>query len=211
MSPIIPLFLAIVGLLVGPGLYAVPHWRTWDRVLDSFTLLAVGGLAVFHLLPGSVSEGGPLALVLAGVGVLLPRALRTLEGVGPWVLLIGLAIHAALEAAALGAHAHHAVALGVAVVLHRVPVGLAVFAMYHEHPRTSGMGWVAIGGLVLSTIVGFWIGPSLHAATSGTVEAGLSALVAGMLLHVVWEHGEPEEHAHEHGESAGVTGAGEPR
>ncbi|MCA9571004.1 MAG: hypothetical protein KC656_24355, partial [Myxococcales bacterium] len=95
------LLLAILGLLVGPTLYLVPHWRTWDRLLDGFALAAVGGLGMLHLLPEAVETGGLLALVAAAVGLVLPGLLHGLLGFGPWVLLAGLVLHAGVESSAL--------------------------------------------------------------------------------------------------------------
>ena len=191
------LILAILGLLLGPLLYLVPHWRTWDRLLDSFALAAVGGLGLFHLIPEAIDHGGPLVVLFALFGLALPGLLHNLEGFGPWVLLGGLVVHAGVESAALGAGAGGV--LAVAVVLHRLPVGLAVFALYHEHPRTHGLGWVAIATLIATTLLGYVAGPALQSLLHPTAVAALEALVAGMLVHIVWEHGtESEEAIHDH-------------
>lgn len=193
-AALLSLVLAVVGLLVGPVLYGMPHWKAWDRVLDSFTVVAVGGLCVLHLLPEAIAHGGWLAAICAAVGLFAPRFLRGASGTG---LLVGLMLHAALEAGAMNA-AHGHGALGLAVVLHRVPVGLAVFSMYHEHPHTNRRGWFAIALLMLATVLGFFFGGWLS-GVSGPVEAALNASVAGLLLHVVWEHESDEpEHDHDH-------------
>lgn len=196
MLAYVPLLLAMLGLLIGPAMYVVPHLRSWDRLLDSFTVAAVGGLCLFHLLPSAVDHGGWMAIVAAAAGLWFPFWMGRLRGIGPWALLVGLVIHASLESAAMAMGNH---SFGIAVVLHRLPVGFAVFALFHEHAHSNARGWVAIGSLVLATLVGFLAGPPLVAATPLGVEAILEAGVAGMLLHVLWEHGQAGQAPHAHG------------
>jgi len=200
MTEYLPVVLAILGLFVGPLLHSIPHWRLWDPLLDSFTLAAVAGLCTLHLLPQALEHGGFVAIVFAGVGLLLPPFLHGLRGFGPWVLLIGLAAHAAIEAAALATPGGHG-SLGLAVVLHRLPVGLAVFALYQEHSHKNAVAWSAVGFLAVATALGFLSGPQIVGSFGESGQSALDAAVAGMLMHIVWEHG-TAGHGHSHVDSA---------
>ncbi len=187
------LLLAIAGLLVGPVLVLLPNGRSWDPILDSFSLAAVGGLTVLHLLPEAIENGGLLALIAAGFGGLFPQVLHRLRGVGPWLMLAGLALHTGLEATTLSGGTGP---LAVAVIVHRLPEGLAVFRLYHQHPATRGGGPLAIAILVGATLIGGILGADLQ--VTGPLRGWLDALVAGMLLNIVWDHG-----ADHHGEAPG--------
>jgi uncharacterized membrane protein YraQ (UPF0718 family) len=195
MEPSHTLLLAsVVALFFGPFLLRVNvEQEGWAKALDSFALVAVGGLVVLHLIPDVLAHGGLFAAVLVLVGAALPafmhrHAERGSGQVSALILLLGLAPHIALESAALGvADADHLVALGTAIVVHRLPVGLIVFAHLRGHLGARG-GWGAIAILVVCALGGFAYGESLQSSFSEESFALLQALAAGMLLHVITSH-----------------------
>ncbi|MFP6685070.1 MAG: hypothetical protein VB934_10165, partial [Polyangiaceae bacterium] len=205
-----PLLLSasVAAFLVGPALHQagrrVVAWRT---ALDGFALVAVGGLAALHLLPEALLHGGLVAVVLALLGAILPTlwergASHAPNWLGLSVVLGGLAMHAAIESAALGAivSEDHATSLGVAIASHRLPVGLMVFALVQSHKSTRA-AYGAIALLAVSTIVGFASGEAANQFLGGRAGMWFQALAAGSLLHVVFAHHDPmccdEEHAPE--------------
>ncbi|MEL6348506.1 MAG: hypothetical protein AAFV53_35695, partial [Myxococcota bacterium] len=193
------LLVAIFGLLIGPlSLSLGLRGHTWEDILDGLTLSLVGGLSLLHLLPHAIDHAGLLAVGIAAVAMLIPGVLSRvgLGSSGVWgvLALALLAAHAALDGAAL-AFGHAATpALGLAVAAHRIPVGLMVFA---AAPRPA-IGWMAIGALVLSTGAGFLGGGLLLSEEHSVFSAVLEALVAGALLHIVFD-GVRDDIDHVHG------------
>lgn len=201
---------AMFGLLVGPLLHRVRRDSDrWRAALDGFTLVSVAGLALLHLLPEALTHGGWIAGCLAIVGLAMPTLLERWLKVGGentgFILVFGLAIHAAIESAALGAAPgdDHAISLGAAIVFHRLPVGLLVFAALSDRGAEQRplRGWLAIGVLVLATLIGFVAGESLAGVATEAENAWLSALVAGALLHVAFSHEIPDGRGRSHGHS----------
>ena len=116
------------------------------------------------------------------------------------VLLAGLIIHASIESAALAASTEGS-HLGLAIVAHRVPVGLAIFML----APNSRDGWIAIGLIMLASLLGYAGGYNVSELTTQN-HAWLDGLVAGSLLHVIQGH-----HAgHAHGPSCDHPSESEP-
>ncbi len=225
------LLASLVALAAGPALAArlAPDGPGMAG-LDGFVLVAVAGLVFLHLLPDAVLTGGWWAVGAASVGLVLPglgeRVLfhvpgpphasargtaprehhgQQAHGSGRALLVLaltGLALHAALDGAALLAHDLHAGAptgvhaaheespiptLALGVILHRLPLGLAVWWAAGQGPhRRRAVGLLALLGA--ATIAGFFIGQEglAHLPLRGL--AVFQALVAGALVHVVFQH-----------------------
>ncbi|MDP7039154.1 MAG: permease [Myxococcota bacterium] len=219
------LLAALAGLLFGPVLLQIRRdVGPWQKALDGFTMVAVGGLAAFHLIPEAIEHGGFATLFFGGFGALLPlwshHYAERLGGRGEiLILMLGLIPHAALESAALGlADNTQALGLGIAVAAHRLPVGLLIFFLV-RHRLGTKQAWIAIAILMLATLGGFVGGETFSTSLSGFGFAAFQALVAGSLLHVAFSHrllaeGEhdagcghaapktqnaQEEHHHDHG------------
>lgn len=196
---------SLLVLVLGPILVArVRNLRPATVALDAFVVVAIGGLVLIHVLPDSLDRGGwaALAALVAGLfgPLLAERGLRpgTTSGAGRVVIglaLAGLAAHAVIDGLALGhdhaanepGHEHEATGLlALAVLLHRLPVGIAIWWLI---PRTLGVR-VAITTLLLiagSTVFGFAIGGvALDESSGGQGLAIFQALLAGSLLHVVF-------------------------
>lgn len=186
---------AILGLLVGPLLSSMwPDGRSWRAGLDGLSLALVGGLCVLHLVPHALQHGGIAAVAAGLAAALAPTAMRR-WGISadswPVFALGALAMHAVLDGAALAtATTGPTTALGLAVVAHRLPVGLVVFgeAGGDRHPRR---GWLAVGILVAATVAGWAVGAPLSTYGPSWVGGVLEAIVAGALLHVLLEVAQP--------------------
>ncbi|MEM7181302.1 MAG: permease [Spirochaetota bacterium] len=181
----------VLGLCIGPILYALwPQKSDWYRVLDSFSVISIGGIALLHLFPEAISKAGPMAIVAAGVGFILPIASEKIASLqkkksGFIVLILAIAIHIAIESSAVHKHESHSY-LGLAIVLHRLPVGLVIFLS----ARSTGgnrLAYISIALLGLITLLSFFFGYSLFQAV-GFSSALLEAFVAASLLHIVIEH-----------------------
>lgn len=197
------LIAAAVAPVLGPLLYRALHPRErWVRVVDNFVYLAVPVLVGLQLLPGMLRERSVLPLVLVGLGLLVPsvfeRASRFLaehtDRAALVVGLSGLALHALLEGAALPSATSGDVAFGVAVVLHRVPVGLVIWWLVRPRWGVRAAG-AAVGTLVALTVGGYVAGGGLVSSLHGAGTDLYQAFVAGSLLHVVFHQGR-QDHDH---------------
>ena len=169
---------------------------------DGFVTVSIGGLVLLHILPHAAAEGGIWAVVAAIFGVLIPVACEAMvdrrsgrggRSVTLVVALSGLALHALLDGVALtaGSHGHahaHDRLLALAVVLHRLPVGIAIWWVVTPlHGR--GIAATALSVIAVATTVGFFGAGTVHPVLDGSGWAVFQALVAGALLHVVVGHG----------------------
>ena len=110
MTPYLLLLAGLLPLALGP---LVARWaedaQSTRALLDGFVAVALAGLVIFHVWPHAFLQAGPIALVGALAGLLLPFVFhRTLhrneEGAFTWLLVIaflGLTVHAVLDGVAL--------------------------------------------------------------------------------------------------------------
>ena len=127
------LWCAIAGLLTGPLLiHVLPRVPAITRIIDGYILVTIGGLALLHLLPETLAEGGLWAVLVAVLGSVGPLILEKRMHARPMDLvigLLGLGVHNAIDGAALASAAHkHDHDLAFALILHRLPAGLLVFS-----------------------------------------------------------------------------------
>ena len=201
------LLLSIATLLLGPWLY-----RLWSQghalssVVDGFVFVAISGMVLFLILPGSVENGGWYALAWATAGALGPtlseRVFRGSEhrfhNLALVLGLVGIAFHGMLDGAALADGGQTAgTFLPLAVILHRFPVGLAIWWLVR--PKFGLRPAAAVIALVIiSTILGYSVGGVMLEHASLRAVAWFEAFVAGALVHVV-------VHRHQHEATRGVA------
>lgn len=201
------LLVSLLPLVVGP-LFA--HWadeRSSGRVvMDAFVSTALVGIVVFHVWPQAWFVAGWAALAVGLVGFALPgffhlrgvrRRIRERQALPLLVALAvgALAIHAAVDGLVLfgaapephdhhgGEHASGAV-LAVAVVLHRLPLALAVWWL--ARPSFGrGAAITLLAGIGAATLVGYAAAGRVLVDLDSSGMALFEAGVGGMLLHVV--------------------------
>jgi zinc transporter ZupT len=127
------------------------------------------------------------------------------EGVHLATYLVGIAgllLHAAVDGAVLlSGDAGRGDALAWAVVLHRLPAGLAVWWL-----ARIGFGvriaWLVLGLLALATIGGYEMAAKMLDLVSNDIFAWFQAFVAGSLLHLAFHRvrfgGHDHNHSHRH-------------
>jgi uncharacterized membrane protein YraQ (UPF0718 family) len=216
------LLASLVAVIIAPfvigGLRRIPG-GIGRGFFDGFVVVSIGGLVLLHILPHAVAEGGARALGGAFLGVLLPllteasldrgvgrrgRNLTLLAG------LLGLALHALFDGVALTAGGHdqahaHDQLLALAVVLHRLPVGIAIWwVVTPVFGRKVGV--IALAVILGATVLGFFGAEVVHPALKGAGWAAFQAFVAGALLHVVVGHHEPREPSGSKDKLASVAG-----
>jgi uncharacterized membrane protein YraQ (UPF0718 family) len=197
------LLAASLALLVGPLAFFLLRDRQGPlRFLDGFVMLAVPGLVFLHVVPEAV-ETRNLALGLALVaGLLAPGTLERItrdvahrtDQLALVLGISGLALHAVLEGAAVaGLGGSRDLGLGLAIVLHRVPVGLAVWWLVRD-VYGDALGLTAVLSVAVLTVVGFAGGGTLAELAGGQGVELYTAFVSGTLVHVAFHqighHGE---------------------
>jgi len=190
---------AILALAVGPAVVALAgRRRTVIPFLDGFVVTAVSGLVFLHFVPAAVEEGDFLLLgaLIAGVvaPVLVERTVHDRKGrTDRWALVLGLSglgIHTVFDGAALpGLQGGGDLPLGLAISLHRLPVGLVVWWLVRPH---FGRVWgtAVLAGLMAATAVGYLGGEAVAHGVDATFLGLYQAAVGGSLVHVVF-HGRP--------------------
>jgi hypothetical protein len=189
------LVLAVVALAAGPVAFGLVGRRQGViPFLDGFVVLAVPGLIFLHFVPGAVEHLDLVAMAALALGFMAPvlseRFLRDRHGRTDRTALVlgitGLALHAALDGAALaGLQGSQGLSFGAAVILHRLPVGLAVWWLVASRLGARP----AVGSLLLLmgvTVAGY-LGGGAFRELAGTGAVHLyQALVGGSLVHVVF-------------------------
>ena len=189
------LIAALAAFAAGPLLGAGTSRRSdLAPVLDGLVMVAIPGLIFLEFVPSAIGEGDWSVLLALAAGFALPIAAeRTSRRAGGrthrWALLAGLAgvaLHAALDGAALATLSPDApVSLPLAAILHRLPVGVAVWWLVtKEENRRAATGALAL--LMAATAVGYALGgpAALSVAGSGGMTL-FQAAVGGSLVHVV--------------------------
>ncbi len=192
------LIAALLALGAGPLADAgVRGRRGFKPLLDGLVMAAIPGLILLEFVPSAIGEGDWSVLLALAAGFALPIAVeRTTRWAGGkahrWALLAGLsgfAIHSALDGAALATlSADSPVSLPLAAVLHRLPVGLAVWWLVaREMNRGAAIGALAV--LMLATVAGYALGGMTAWIEPGSGMVTLyQAAVGGSLVHVVMHH-----------------------
>ncbi|MGH8442125.1 MAG: permease [Nevskiaceae bacterium] len=196
------LLATLLALAAGPVLYAAARRSARTLAfLDGFVLVSIAGLVVLEVVPGTFMEGGlwSLAFLLAGLfgPTVLERLFRQAERqahIGALLLAIcGLVFHALADGVALAPNGGDW-ALPAAVVVHSLPVGMAVWWLLA--PNFGGappaLALLAMGA---GTIAGYHYGVSLSGMLGAQGWAWFQSLVAGTLLHVIF--GRPHLHGTE--------------
>lgn len=190
MPPGLPALIAsLVAPLLGPITSRLtPRFPAIATILDGFMLVTIGGLILLDVLPHSYASAGPIVVVLAALGLFGPTLLETLRHRiarqvhrAALVLgMVGLLLHSFIDGAGLVGSP----SLSLALVLHRLPVGLAVWTLLR---RNFGRR-AAIVGLVLlnaATVAGFAVANVVVGHVDSQGVSAFTALVGGSLLHVV--------------------------
>jgi hypothetical protein len=225
------LFAAIAALLAGPLIVSLGAvGLRASAFIDGFVFITVAGLFLFGVLPEASRVAGPVAWACAAAGFVLPvvlesgfvRAARQAHRAILALGVAGLVLHQLLDGVALvsgdasAAHGHagHGDDLALAVVVHNLPVGVAVWFLLAPNFgvwRTLAVFAVLAGG----TVAGFLMGPGMLVTLEAPGVAAAQALLAGSILHVVL-HGMSTPHRHlpglGHGHSTTApAGASPPR
>lgn len=195
------LFASLLALAVGPILHQLARVKgTMLAALDGFVYVAIGGVVFFHIVPESYELAGWWTLLALLVGLVGPGLIEhRLRGVARQahaaallLALAGIGLHGFVDGLALGSGDHQHEMLPMAIVLHRLPVGLAVwFLVRPAYGLRSALGLLALIGV--ATLLGFALGEAAVGELANRGVGLFQALVAGSLLHVVVHRSYPIE------------------
>jgi uncharacterized membrane protein YraQ (UPF0718 family) len=201
-----PLLLSSFALLIGPLLARLfSREPRLSAVLDGFLIAALIGLVIVHILPQTVVEAGPLALLTFAIGLVVPivweRLVQKTAGTRMGLLyaffIVGGSAHGLLDGAALHEHGGHAVddhgasagmsTLALGVILHRFPVGLALYTLVR--PMFGNVRTIVLAGAYLFTsAIGSMEATHSLVENMGLALGTMTALIAGSLLHGIVLH-----------------------
>ena len=190
------LILSIAALLLGPAIYTAGRQnRTARRVLDGLILVSIAVIIAVHVVPEAVQHGGKLAIVVILIGLAFPLLLERLfrsatETAHLFIVALaaaGLLIHAVIDGVAL--LPENGTSLAYAIVLHRLPVGMAIWCVVR--PNFGTVTAVSVFALVIgATVAGYFVGASVIELAETRTVALLQAFISGSLIHVViFRHG----------------------
>lgn len=185
------LALSILALLLGPVIYGLSRQNHVARqVLDGFIFITIAGIICVNIIPEALAVGGTLALLFLLLGLAFPvvvehgfsSALHEAHIVVLILAALGLIIHATIDGIAIlpaqGSDLAHA------VILHRLPVGMAIWWSLRPTLGTP----VAVGAIVmisLATAVSYILGAPMVELAEARSLAMIQAFVAGSLIHIV--------------------------
>lgn len=200
------LIAAAAAPVLGPMLYRLlhPHPRAVGFV-DGFVYLAVPALVAWQVVPHVWAEGSvtPVLVVAAGffVPALAERASHALaeqtDNLAILVGLSGLVLHALLEGAAFAPLDRIDGAFALAVILHRIPLGLVIWWLIRPRFGQAAAS-LGVASMVFATLGGFGLGTEILSDAHGTGAELYQLFVSGSLVHVVFHQGR-HDHDHSHG------------
>jgi zinc transporter ZupT len=192
----LPLILSIVAVFLGPLLFSLTERvRGFGNGLRWLTISAIVLIVAVIVLPECWHEAGYWAAGSLLLGIAFPLATERVLHAAPRSLalvlpVVPLIVHAMLDGVALQAGMHHTEAhahaghgIIAALVLHRLPEGVAIYCLARAHGKRA-----AVLALVLdavSTAAGFFLVELPPRASDPRLFALLEAFVGGILLHVL--------------------------
>jgi len=190
------LILSIAALLLGPAIYLAGRKnRTVKRGLDALILLSIAVIIAVHVVPDALRQAGWLAVAVLLLGLAFPELLERLFRQATetaHLFIVGLAaagllIHAVVDGVAL--LPTNGSTLAMAIVLHRIPVGMAIWCVVRPNFGTASAA--AVFALVIAaTAAGYFVGGSIAELAETRTVALLQAFISGSLIHVViFRHG----------------------
>ncbi len=191
------LILSIAALLLGPVIYTAGRGnRTVKRILDALILLTIAAIIAIHVVPEALQHGGALTVIVVAIGLAFPMLLeglfrRATETAHLFIVALaaaGLLIHAVVDGVALLPEGG-GTALAYAIVLHRLPVGMAIWCVVRPNFGTV-TSIVTFTLVIAATTAGYFVGATILELAETRTLAMLQAFISGSLIHVVlFRHG----------------------
>jgi uncharacterized protein len=213
---ILAVVIALSSIILGAALGLLPgSAQRSQSPLRTFAMVVSVAVVLGQMLPESIAELGIAGLLAFAAGFLAPRLLERLAAamsrpacvhddamctdLGLELGYVGLLLHHVGDGIGLGLYAgplhegHHHYDVLAALAGHTVPLTALVVLAFRTHRGPVNAALRALG-IALSTLVGVGLASMLSSSSLDVWEPWLTALVGGLLLHVV-AHGWPVEPA----------------
>ncbi len=185
------LALSIAALLLGPVIYSLGRRRRVAReVLDGFIFITIAGIICVNIIPDSLAVGGLAAGFFLALGIAFPvliergfhSAMHQAHVLVLVVAAVGLIVHAIVDGIALlPVHDNN---LASAVILHRLPVGMAIW--WSLRPNLGlPVAIAAFATIIIASAAAYLLGAPSAALAEAQSIAFVQAFVAGSLIHIV--------------------------
>jgi len=174
------------------------------KAFDSGIVAVLVVLMAFLLIPESWAELGYWSVALMFAGYLVPgvlenlikKAAHTLHLISLLLALVGLALHAMLDGAALMiGHGGTGSNLALAIVLHRFGVGLMLWMMV-QPVFGKRVAFTVLGFVGAATVAGYFLSETIVGLEGDDAMSVLQALIIGMIAHSLIHRSHAESHHH---------------
>ncbi|AWL11252.1 hypothetical protein HMF8227_00756 [Saliniradius amylolyticus] len=203
------LALSLLVLILVPLIEKLSRGKQrFEHLLSSFLIVVLAGIVLGEIIPMSYQAVGWWAVPMIIIGLSGPTLIEKLfskaaDSTHQVTLLIGicgLMLHAMIDGASLNEYEHLSSAsglLGLAVVLHRIPVALMILLLLRPLFGRKGV-WMGLMSVAIFTLFGYVLGLQIEKAISSEGFALLQSFVAGTLLHVLIHQPHKHDHSHNH-------------
>jgi uncharacterized membrane protein len=198
---------SVIALLLGPFVYLLANRRKISKqIFDGLIFITIAGIVCVYIIPQSIQIGGILAIIFVAFGLIFPYILENLfdrfvKEAHVLILIlaiIGLIVHAIIDGIALlpselinnetqlgsnifGLFQDRQLAIGV--VLHRLPVGMAIWWSVQSNFGTRTT--VAVFTLIIvCTAISYFLSPYIIGFSEAKSLYFFQAFVAGSLVHM---------------------------
>lgn len=207
MDELIQIILLISAVLVG-GLFVVLMDAINQKKIIKILLAFSGGfllsIAFAHFLPELYHEHENEIGIFVLLGFLIQLFLEYFSGgiehghvhhehshQFPWVLFISLSVHSFIEGIPLTnpmeahhGHNHASNPLLLGIVLHQIPVAIALMTVFKNKKISQRFSWMMLILFALMTPIGLLFGMNSSIVSLGINMNYLLAIVMGMFLHI---------------------------
>ncbi|MDP2560464.1 permease [Psychrobium sp. 1_MG-2023] len=202
------LLISLVALFIGPMLfnYTAKKPNILD-LFDGFIFVVIGGLVIFHILPESMETAGLWSILFVLLGLIGPSVAESvfhkaaaLTHKSTLILGVsGLVLHSLTDGTVLTETPDFdQFTLIVAVIAHRLPVGLTVWWLLRPH-FGSFVALSVLSLMAIGTVIGSYYGSQWLPGFSPLTVALIESFIAGSVLHVVFHRPYAEHHrSHQH-------------
>jgi len=183
--------LSTIALLSGPFVCMLGrHNKMTERAVDVLIIAAIAWIIGVHIVPDAVQVAGWTALVFLALGMAFPYVLRRIfhlasNAMHTALLLIAalaLVLHAVIDGIALLPGSGNQ--LGLAVILHRLPVGMAIWWTFRPAIGTK-VAIAAFALIITATALAVYFGGPVIEFAESRMLALFQVFVAGSLADMV--------------------------
>ena len=183
--------LSTIALLAGPFVYALGRRnKVTERALDALIIAAIAWIIGVHILPEAFLTAGWPSLAFLALGMAFPYALRRIfhlasNAMHTALLIIAalaLVLHAVIDGIALLPGSGDR--LAIAVILHRLPVGMAIWWTFRPAIGTRA-AVVSFALIIAATATAVYFGGAVVELAESRMLALFQVFVAGSLADMV--------------------------